>query len=306
MKRTLLSIGEAMVEMSAGTDGQWRMGYAGDTLNTAWYARALLDSSWTVSYFTKLGSDRYSAAMRAFMAESGIDTRHVGTVEERRPGLYFIHQEDGDRHFTYWRDMSAARLLAEDRATVDVALDAADFIYFSGITLAILTQEHRATLIAALKDARARGATICFDPNIRPRLWPSAGELRDALTTAAGVCDIVLPTFGDERSLFGDANPAATADRYAACGSTEIVVKNGSEPAVARSFGIDVTESALHVPAVVDATGAGDSFNAGYLAARLSGEDCRNALAAAHRVASICLRHHGALAPRDALTRYIS
>jgi 2-dehydro-3-deoxygluconokinase len=301
MKKSFLAIGEAMIEMSAGTDGQWRMGFAGDTLNTAWYMRALLGSDWTVGYVSKLGVDRYSSAMRAFIADSGIDTRHIGTVEDRRPGLYFIHQEHGDRHFTYWRDMAAARLLADDRTALDAALSTAGTIYFSGITLAILTETHRATLLAALEAARATGATIVFDPNIRPRLWPGPAEMRDALTKAGSVSDIVLPTFGDEQSLFGDPDPAATADRYAGLGVAEIVVKNGPGPALAIWHGGTVEVPARPVPAVVDATGAGDSFNAGYLAARLEGCDHRQALTAAHRIAAICLGHHGALAPRDAL-----
>lgn len=301
MQKSFLAIGEAMIEMSAGTEGQWRMGFAGDTLNTAWYARALLGPSWRVGYLTRLGADRYSNAMRAFIADSGIDTRHIGTVEDRRPGLYFIHQQDGDRHFTYWRDMAAARLLAEDRATLDAALSTAGMIYFSGITLAILTEAHRATLLSALEAARARGTTIVFDPNIRPRLWPGPAEMRDALTKAAGICDIILPTFGDEQSLFGDVDPASTAHRYADLGVAEIVVKNGQEPALAKWPGGAVEVPARAVPAVVDATGAGDSFNAGYLAARLEGRDHVGALTAAHRIAAICLGHHGALAPRDAL-----
>jgi 2-dehydro-3-deoxygluconokinase len=301
MQKSFLAIGEAMIEMSAGSDGQWRMGFAGDTLNTAWYARALLGPSWAVGYVTRLGTDRYSDAMRAFIANSGIDTRHIGTVADRRPGLYFIHQEDGDRHFTYWRDMAAARLLADDPATLDAAFSTAGMIYFSGITLAILTQAHRATLLAALEAARVRGARIVFDPNIRPRLWSGPAEMRDALTRAAGVCDIVLPTFGDEQSLFGDTDTAATADRYTCLGATEIVVKNGQEPALARWRGGEVKVPARPVPAIIDATGAGDSFNAGYLVARLEGRDHREALTAAHRIAAICLGHHGALAPRNAL-----
>lgn len=301
MSKSFLSIGEAMIEMSAGSDGQWRMGFAGDTLNTAWYMRALLGPAWTVGYVSKLGVDRYSSAMRAFIADSGIDTSHIGTVEDRRPGLYFIHQEDGDRHFTYWRDMAAAKLLADDRAALDTALATAGTIYFSGITLAILTQAHRATLLDALQGARARGAMIVFDPNIRPRLWSGPAEMRDALTAAAGVCDIVLPTFGDEQTLFGDIDPAATADRYLALGVAEVVVKNGHEPALARWRDGEVEISARPVASVVDATGAGDSFNAGYLAARLEGRDHDEALMQAHRVAAICLGHHGALAPRDTL-----
>lgn len=302
MARELLSIGEAMIEMSGGTaDGNWRMGYAGDTMNTAWYARAFLDAAWTVSYFTALGTDRYSEGLKRFIAEAGIDTARILTVPERRPGLYFIHQEAGDRQFTYWRDSSAARLLARDGAALRAALEGASHLYFSGITLAILEPGDRERFLDAVARRRAEGATVCFDPNIRARLWRGEDEIRDWLTRAGRVCDMVLPTFGDEQALFGDDGPAATAARYAGLGAREIVVKNGHEPALIRRDGDDVRVPAIRVGAVVDATGAGDSFNGAYLAARLQGAGRAEAASLAHRVASVCIGHHGALAPRGAL-----
>ena len=47
----------------------------------------------------------------------------------------------------------------------------------------------------------------------------------------------------------------------------------------------------------VDATAAGDGFNAGYLAARISGRDAAQAAGAAHRLAGNVIRHRGALVP---------
>src|SRR5688572_29145322 len=67
-----VSIGECMIEMAGGSERQYRMGFAGDTLNTAWYLRALLPSDWQVDYVTALGDDLYSKEMRAFFAEAGI------------------------------------------------------------------------------------------------------------------------------------------------------------------------------------------------------------------------------------------
>lgn len=301
MKTTLLAAGEAMIEMSAGTDGQWRMGFAGDTFNTAWYARALLPENRRVAYFTALGTDRYSEALRRFLSGAGLDISLIATVPDRRPGLYFIHHEAGDRHFTYWRDRSAARLLAEDEALLDTAFSSTEAIYISGITLAILAPEARARLMAALSRARATGVRICFDPNIRPSLWSTADEARSALTEAARLSDIVLPTFGDEQALFGDADPHATAARYAGLGATEIVVKNGGMPALLREGDAETEVPAIRAGHVVDATGAGDSFNGAYLAARLTGSRGYEAAVAAHRIAAICIGHHGALAPRDTL-----
>src|SRR5262245_18172522 len=112
MKR-FVSVGECMVEMSGGEDGQYRLGYAGDTLNTAWDARATLPAEWQVDYVTALGDDLYSQQMVEFFAQNGIGIDHIQKVEGCRPGLYLIHQADGDRHFTYWRGQSAAKLMAE-------------------------------------------------------------------------------------------------------------------------------------------------------------------------------------------------
>jgi 2-dehydro-3-deoxygluconokinase len=296
--KTFLSIGEAMIEMSAGTsDGNWRMSYAGDTMNTAWYARALLDRSWNVSYFTALGIDRYSQDLKRFLTDAGIDTTGILAVPERRPGLYFIHQQDGDRQFTYWRDTSAAKLLARDERHLQAVLRQADHIYFSGITLAILDADDRTRFLAAIGQRRTEGAKVCFDPNIRPALWSSEDEIRDCLVRAGRVSDIVLPTFGDDQALFGDENTRATARRYAALGVGEVVVKNGREPALIRVGAEELEVPATPVEAIVDATGAGDSFNGAYLASRLSGANVADAAAGAHRVAAICIGHHGALAP---------
>ncbi len=304
MTRTFLAVGEAMIEMSGGgSDGHYRMGFAGDTMNTAWYARRLLGPDWIVGYMTRLGVDRYSLAMRRFFEENGIDTTHVGIAEDRQPGLYCIHQQDGDRHFTYWRDTSAARLLAADAGALATAFDAADTIYFSGITLAILSPEDRAALLKALRTARRRGSTIAFDPNIRPKLWPGKEAIREAIDTAASVSDIAFPTFGDDQVLFGDATIKDTARRYADLGVRETIVKNGADAAFALAPEGTASVAPPAGATVVDATGAGDSFNAGYLAARAEGAEIERAVIEAHHVASICIAHHGALAPPDAIAQ---
>ncbi len=125
MTKRFVSIGECMIEMSGGNDRQYRMGFAGDTLNAAWYLRALLQADWQVDYVTALGDDMYSKEMRAFFEKAGIGTSHIQEIKGRRPGLYLIHQAGGDRQFTYWRGQSAAKLLADDPAALTAALEGA-------------------------------------------------------------------------------------------------------------------------------------------------------------------------------------
>src|SRR5204863_2702348 len=136
---------------------------------------------------------------------------------------------------------------------------------FSGITLAILAEPARQTLLAALAAARSAGTLIAFDPNYRPRLWPDPSAARTAFEQALGIADIALPTFHDEHTLFGDANLRVAAMRMAKLGVGEVVVKNGEEPALVWTDGVRDVVPAVLVPSPVDTTGAGDSFNGAYL-----------------------------------------
>lgn len=294
-QQRFISIGECMIEMSGGEDRQYRLGYAGDTLNTAWYMRALLGADWSVDYFTGLGEDRYSDDIRAFLNANNIGTSHIRTVKNRRPGLYMIHQEKGDRHFTYWRDTSAAKMLAEDKSDLADAVEGASMVYFSGITLAILAPRARGRLLGAIVKARDAGAKVVFDTNIRPALWTSPRVMTAVLTAAATMCDIVLPTHGDEAPLFGDKSVDDTADRYLELGVEEVVVKDGAGEALIATASERVRVGPKPGATVVDATGAGDSFNGAYLSARLAGKSLLEAAEAAHRVAGVVIGQKGAL-----------
>lgn len=294
-----VSIGECMIELSAGKGEMWRLGFAGDTFNAAWYTRAVLPKDRQVSYVTAVGDDPFSARMRAFIESAGVGTDRIRTIPGRRPGLYAITLKEAERSFTYWRSESAARLIAEDAAWLDLALDDAELIYFSGITLAILAPAARRRLLAALKRRRRKGTKIAFDPNFRPALWPDRAAARVAMEAAYSVTDIALPSFSDEAALFGDKRIGETAKRFNACGVGEVVIKDGEKPALVFGDGERGRVPPAKPEKVVDTTGAGDSFAGAYLAARLTGADPIAAAQLGHRVAAEVIGVHGALAKID-------
>ena len=294
------SIGECMIEMSGRGGDLWRMGFAGDTFNAAYYARAVLPGAHKAAYVTALGDDPFSQRIRDFIAGAGVETDRIRTIPGRRPGLYAITLSEAERTFSYWRGESAARHLADDPDWLARALAGADLLYFSGITLGILDAAARERLLAALVARRHAGMRIAFDTNFRTALWPDRDAARAAMQAAYRVADFVLPTFDDEAVLFGDADPAETAQRIAAdAPHAEVVVKNGSAPCLLVSGDARLEIPAKRPPKLVDTTGAGDSFSGAYLSARLTGRGPAAAAALAHGVAAQVIGVHGALATID-------
>jgi 2-dehydro-3-deoxygluconokinase len=291
----IIAIGECMVELAPGADDRFAMGFAGDTFNTAWYLRQLLPASDAVDYLTCVGDDRISARMVDFMAAEGIGTAHLRRVPGAGVGLYMITLDGAERSFTYWRSASAARQLAADGAALDAALAGAHLAYVSGITLAILPPGDRARLLSALARARAAGVVLAFDPNMRPRLWPDPGTMRGAIMEAASGMDIVLPSFDEDQAQFGDETTAATAARYIGAGAGLVVVKNGAAEVVLRRGSDELRFQPPPAASVVDTTAAGDSFNAGFLAAHLAGRPLPDCLAQGAALAARVIGARGAL-----------
>ncbi len=301
MPETILSIGECMIELSDAGNGLARKSFAGDTFNTAWYLQLCLKGKSRVSYYTALGQDRVSEDMLAFMHSTGIDTGHIRRIPGRMPGLYMIHLDRGERSFSYWRENSAARCLADDADHLRAAIEASGVLYFSGITMAILSPDARETLLAELRRAKAAGKTIAFDPNLRPRLWTDADTMRRTISDAARAATLVLPGFDDEAQNFGDTSHEDTASRYTALGAKMVIVKDGPN-------GVSVmTDGQMHhfetrkVDTIVDTTSAGDSFNGAFLSRWLQGETLETSVSFANFVAAGVIGHHGALIGADAL-----
>lgn len=299
-----LSIGECMVELSQAGDGLLRKGFAGDTLNTAWYARACLPQDWSVDYFTALGDDPLSQEMLSFIEGAGIGTQHISRIAGGTPGLYLINLKDGERTFSYWRSTSAARQLAADADHLRETIDAADIVYFSGITLAILATPIAVdTFLAELRRAKASGKQVVFDPNIRPRLWANREIMLETITNGARAATLVMPSFDDEAGNFGDTDVEATIARYRALGVANIVVKDGAKGAT-----LDFGGERSHAPAeqavkVVDTTSAGDSFNGAFLSRFVTGSTPEEAATFAAKAAATVIGHHGALISPDLLPK---
>jgi 2-dehydro-3-deoxygluconokinase len=296
----VVSVGECMVELARGADGRFDLAFGGDTFNTAVYlARAGIP----VAYATALGDDPYSGGIASLAREEQVAGDLVQVLPGRMPGLYLIETSNGERSFWYWRDRAAARDLfeADHAAAAMRGIESAAVVYFSGVTLSIYSDAGRDRLAQALSTARDRGAIIVMDSNYRARGWQGDKErARRVFERFWRLSQIAMPTFEDEQTLWGDSSPEATLSRFAAMGVAETVIKLGADGAAIQTGSACEHIATPHRAKPVDTTGAGDAFDAAYLAARLRGLEPHEAALIGHDLAAIVVQHRGAIVPRSA------
>ncbi|WP_338464053.1 sugar kinase [Franconibacter daqui] len=300
-------IGECMIELSQkGTEVN--RGFGGDTLNTSVYiARQVAPAALSVHYVTALGQDNFSQQMIDAWQAEYVKTDLTQRMENRLPGLYYIETDaSGERTFYYWRNEAAARYwLESDQADAICAeLAGFDYLYLSGISLAILSPQSREKLLNLLRDCRANGGKVIFDNNYRPRLWASREETQQVYQQMLSCTDIAFLTLDDEDALWGEKPVEEVIARTHAAGVREVVIKRGADSCLVAIQG----EAVLDVPAVklpkekvIDTTAAGDSFSAGYLAVRLVGGSAEEAAKRGHLTASTVIQYRGAIIPASAM-----
>ncbi len=306
----ILCIGECMIEMVQTDEGLYKALYAGDTFNTSQYLAWLgEEDNIDVSYMTVLGRDRFGSSMLENWSRNGVDTSLVMTTDQKNTGLYFADLDDqGNRDYTFFRSDSAARLLFKmknSNAFFEKALDYS-IIYISAITLMILDDKDRQKLVDFYKKAFEKGIITVFDTNYRPSGWISKDEARLWINAIMPYTTIALPTFDENKELFGDKTPHETLNRFLENQISEIVVKCGGEGCKIRHNNEEYDIGAEKNISVFDTTAAGDSFNAGYLYARLKG--CPPDLSAsfAHKVAAKVIGHRGAIIDKTHITELIN
>ena len=307
MSKKIAVIGECMIELSQ-KGAEVSRGFGGDTLNTSVYiARQVAPEALAVNYVTALGTDSFSQQMLEAWQSENVQTSLIQRMENRLPGLYYIETDStGERAFYYWRNEAAAKfwLESEDSAAICEELATFDYLYLSGISLAILSPSSREKLLSLMHECRANGGKVIFDNNYRPRLWASREETQQVYQQMLQCTDIAFLTLDDEDALWGEKSVEEVIARTHAAGVSEVVIKRGADSCLVSVSGeavIDVPAVKLAKDKVVDTTAAGDSFSAGYLAVRLTGGTPEDAAKRGHLTASTVIQYRGAIIPRDAM-----
>ena len=283
----VLTVGEPMALFAAtqagslSTVADYRRVTAGAELNVA---TGLARLGMRVGYISRVGNDSFGRFLRDEMVREAIDCRHVTTDDAHPTGFMLkTRSDDGsDPEVKYFRRGSAASHLSLDDMPVMTTNDGfpARHLHLTGITPA-LSAATRELIFTLAMQAREAGATISFDPNLRPRLWPSQAEMVECLNAlAAQTAGTVMPGLAEGRLLTGRDSAQDIADFYLALGAQQVVVKLGPQGAYfADRHGRHGTVAAASVEHVVDTVGAGDGFAVGVISGLLEGLSHSDAVA---------------------------
>lgn len=268
---TVVTFGEALVSVrSAGPlaiGSPLTMHAAGAELNVA---VGLARLGHAASWGGVLGDDELGEFLLRSLAAERIDTEHVRR-DVRPTAVLFLEARTPEvsRVFYHRKGSAGAQLTPHD---VDRLLDRdVAWVHLTGITPA-LSEGARAAVLHAAEACRRRSVPFSVDVNFRSKLW-SAQEAAEVLPLLVEGADVVIGS-PEELALVAPAGKTleAAAAELLGGGIGEIVVKLGAAGARAHTAHGSLEAPAFPVRAV-DTVGAGDAFTAGYLSARLDGED---------------------------------
>lgn len=241
-----------------------------------------------VDLITCVGEDAFGDFLIEAMDDAGVNTDGIQRTTKRTTLAVSTLDEDGVPSFMFYRDANADTEITDD-AIDQERLAATEHFHFGSLSLT--HDPVRSTLLTVLEDLEAQ---VSFDPNLREDLLDE--ELIAEITAVLDHVDMLLCA-EDELAVLADANgiEARTRQLMDAHGIDEVVVTRGGAGTTIYTATDVVTVPAQEAD-VVDTTGAGDAFTAGYVTARLEGKDPTTAGERGSRTAAHCVAERGAIA----------
>lgn len=268
----VITIGESMAVMTPGEPGplryvaDYRLRMAGAESNLA---VGLCKLGHTAGWISRLGEDEMGYFVLGAVRAEGVDTQYVKMDGAHRTGLMFKELRGAQTNVFYYRENSAASFLCPEDVKPRY-LREASILHLTGIT-PVLSESCTRAVKAAADTAVRNGVRLSFDPNIRKKLWNGrdyTGLLRELLFTS----QIALLGRSEAEELLGTGEPDAVVRLLRDKGAHWIALKDGSRGAwVADRSRIERIEP--FDCTAVDSVGAGDAFNAAFLAGILEGRD---------------------------------
>jgi 2-dehydro-3-deoxygluconokinase len=289
----VVALGEPMLEFNQVRPDDatgYRQGFGGDTSNCI-IAAARLGAR--TAYVTRVGGDAFGRMFLELWEREGVDVRGVGIDAGAPTGIYFVTHGAKGHEFSYLRTGSAAARMQVSDLPLAVVRDT-KVLHVSGISQAISASACDC-VFAAIEAARAAGARVSYDSNLRLKLWPLA-RARAVVTATIALCDWFMPSLEEAMLISGAREPAAILDWCHAQGAPVVVLKMGAEGCWVSTADARERIAGRRVDAI-DATGAGDCFDGAFVARIVAGDAPVAAARYANAAAALATTGFGAVAP---------
>ncbi len=273
------------------------------------YAVALAKLGHRVGAVCAVGNDPFGSFLLETLKTNNVDTGGVVVKDARTTLAFVVRKPGGEREFFFyrkpWTETADSLLSPED--IDEKYVRNARILHLSGVIFS--TEPARSAAFRAIEVAKKGKLLVSFDLNVRLDLWRNKEELKQVYRKVMKESDIILLSSDETEVLFGTSNPHAVIEACAREFDPRIIaVKLGGEGAlVYRGDGTYVEEKAFRVP-VVDTTGAGDAWAAGFEAMLLEGKSLRECVIVANAVAALTVTKIGAITAlpiRDELKRFL-
>ena len=231
-----------------------------------------------------VGDDDFGKCLLDRLTGDGVDCSSVIKNDRISTGCAFVtYFSDGERKFIFHIGNTPAVLAPAPAAE---KLEGLKYFHIMGCSLmADLTYGRR--IVDTMRAAKAAGAKVSFDPNIRPELMKDP-EAKDLITAVLEETSVFLPGKSELRMLSGCEDiDAAVQELFRTKPGLEIIaLKNGKKGCIIYTRDTEFAFGVYKVP-VLDATGAGDSFDGAFLCALLEGKSIEDAAKMATAAASL-------------------
>ena len=267
----------------------------GTSANTA---VALAKLGLDVSFVGTVGDDQYGRFVMQDFKDAGVDvTGLVADSTLSTVGVFAFVDDRGERYLWGWpRERQSFKALDENLVPMHMIREA-DWVHSSGMCLTYDTSA-RETIIRIFEQAHDAGVPTSFDLNLRVDDGVLDPDFAAALERIIPNVDYLLGSGPDEFAYLGDDDMMGNATAYAVDGRT-VIVRDGARGSIGLTQD-GLTESPAFWVNVEDTIGAGDVYNAGFIAARLAGASLAESLREGNAVSAYKVARRGARSSPDA------
>lgn len=263
----VVALGELLIDFTSnGLSGQgnplFEANPGGAPCNVLAMVRKL---GYSAAFIGKVGRDGFGTQLRQVVEEAGIDTQGLSWDDEVHTTLAVVHtMPDGDRDFSFYRNPGADMMLCEEELPMEL-LENCRIFHFG--TLSMTHEAPRKATLKAIQTAKAHGALISFDPNLRPPLWSSLEAAAEQIRTGLSLCDILKIADNEITFITGETDFDKGAEiLHREFPNIKILnVTAGAEGSYSYSFGHRVFVPSFLLGGTIETTGAGDTFCASVL-----------------------------------------